>query len=151
MEPIPNQEFLSAFEAMTFRLCEARQRVYYDQWVETEKEKIEDQKGDDMVSFKEKERYDIFQSFLENTKKFGELILFELNEDNNSKLIQQSAVGGIAGGKKFIVKSILFKVAADTQVSSKSIYLYGGTSPSVENAMKGHIKSMRLKSNSIAF
>lgn len=43
--------------------------------------------------------------------------------------------GGIAGGEKFIVQSILFKYALDTEIMS-GLWMYGGDFPDDASAMK---------------
>jgi hypothetical protein len=43
--------------------------------------------------------------------------------------------GGIAGGEKFIVQSILFKYALDTDVMP-GLWMYGGDFPDDASAMK---------------
>jgi hypothetical protein len=55
------------------------------------------------------------------------------------KTIKPVALGGMAGGDKYVVSGILFKLARDTDIG-RGRYLYGGPSPNVEYAAKaaGH-------------
>ena len=60
----------------------------------------------------------------------------ELLEKEETKTIKRRPLGGIAGGDKFIVKGILFKVAHDVYLGSNRGYLYGGADPNLELAAK---------------
>ena len=57
---------------------------------------------------------------------FAKIIISELSLPFDSKTIKPVAVGGVAGGEKYIVQNILFKFAIDTE----------GLYRSDENAMK---------------
>ena len=59
-----------------------------------------------------------------------------------SKTVKPTAMGGQAGGEKFVVRGILFKYAVDTKLShiDRIFWMYGGTTPDDERASKagGH-------------
>jgi hypothetical protein len=59
-----------------------------------------------------------------------------------SKTVKPTAMGGQAGGEKFVVRGILFKYAVDTSFDyrGKPFWMYGGSTPDDERASKagGH-------------
>jgi hypothetical protein len=68
---------------------------------------------------------------------YAKVIINELNVDDSKKTIKPVEVGGIAGGKKYVVQGILFKFCKDPRLSKKPpIWLYGGDKPRDDYAMK---------------
>ena len=56
---------------------------------------------------------------------YGKVIICEKFLPNHEKSIPPAAMGGIAGGQKYIVHGMLFKFAQDTRLDGGG-YLYGG-------------------------
>jgi len=71
----------------------------------------------------------------------GKIIINEQHKPN--KLT--SAVGGVAGGEKFIAQGLFFKYPTDKFIESTKSYLYGGVSPNHEfssNASNHYLKGL---------
>jgi hypothetical protein len=56
---------------------------------------------------------DVFSDYKETAQVLSELIVFEKHVSEFSKLIKPARIGGVAGGDKFISKSILLKAPRD--------------------------------------
>ena len=72
---------------------------------------------------------------------YGRIIISEMCLPDEDKTIKPTALGGIAGGQKFIVQDILFKFAVDFEG------LYGGD----EFSMKGEWVSFFCRFSSCFF
>lgn len=69
----------------------------------------------------------------------GRTILSEIHLDVSQKTVKPAALGGVAGGEKFISNGILFKLATDPIISAgddKTAYLYGGKDERTDLAAK---------------
>lgn len=77
----------------------------------------------------------LVNSFVETAEIYAKIIISEWGLEDNEKTIKPASVGGIAGGRKYIVQGILFKIALDTQVYGQT-WMYGGKKPSNTKAMK---------------
>lgn len=79
----------------------------------------------------------LMHDFVFNVETYAKVIINELNVDDSKKTIKPVEVGGIAGGKKYVVQGILFKFCKDPRLSKKPpIWLYGGDKPRDDYAMK---------------
>jgi hypothetical protein len=69
---------------------------------------------------------------------FGRILISELFKPDSEKTLAIKRVGGTAGGQKYVVSGILFKLVVDPQVGppTKPSFIYGGQTPSYEYAMK---------------
>lgn len=79
------------------------------------------------------------QQFQEAAVSYGRLIISERPLPPEMRSIQPVDIGGVAGGDKYVHNGILFKFAADpkvAEVKGKPVYLYGGSVPSEESAIK---------------
>ena len=96
---------------------------------------------------------------------YARVIISELYLPTCQKTIKPSSVGGVAGGQKFVVQGILFKFAVDVELkrngsssstsssassesssqpsSSSSFWMYGGSAPATEYAMKAAKHELR--------
>jgi hypothetical protein len=73
--------------------------------------------------------------FFEISKTYGELVVKEIPLNGEQKVLKSAQIGGVAGGEKFIARSVLLKLATDKQIVPGR-YLYGGTHENIEYAMK---------------
>ena len=81
------------------------------------------------------------QDFVQTATAYAKIIISELCMHDAQKTIKPASVGGIAGGTKYLVQGILFKVAMDVQVA-KGVWMYGGDTPRDDFAMKAANKEM---------
>jgi hypothetical protein len=102
----------------------------------------------DSVSGKGESLNSVFAEFLEIASKATELVISEMHQDLFNKIIPPVQIGGVAGGEKFISRSILLKIARDPIIREKQ-YLYGGAASRDDLAMKG--SAHELKAASILF
>eukprot|EP01127_Copromyxa_protea_P020893 TRINITY_DN703_c1_g1_i2.p1 TRINITY_DN703_c1_g1~~TRINITY_DN703_c1_g1_i2.p1 ORF type:complete len:1017 (-),score=227.10 TRINITY_DN703_c1_g1_i2:65-3115(-) len=58
---------------------------------------------------------DIAMDFTYAAKTYGRIIISEVYQTNEKRTLQPVSIGGLAGGEKFIIESILFKFAIDTE------------------------------------
>lgn len=77
----------------------------------------------------------IGESFVDNATLYGRIIIREYRLPDHEKTIKPVAIGGIAGGDKYIAQGILFKFAKDKQVDNNT-WLYGGTNQRNDLAAK---------------
>jgi tetratricopeptide (TPR) repeat protein len=56
---------------------------------------------------------DLAQDFLYSASAYGKIIISEYHVPNHLKTIKEATMGGFLGGKKFLVRNILFKFATD--------------------------------------
>jgi len=83
------------------------------------------------------ERDKMSEDFASIATMYAKVFITERNTSERFKSLHQKKIGGVAGGDKFIVDSILFKVSDDKKIRrNPDRYLYGGESPNVEMAMK---------------
>ena len=87
--------------------------------------------------------------FVSLAKLYGRTIIEEyfLQPSSQRTIHQSSGMGGLAGGRKYIVRGILFKLCSDVQLSGgggSSRWLYGGDECDYESANK--VGSHELKS-----
>jgi hypothetical protein len=125
---IDAKDFRSAFENMIVRLYVDKQRNYFDKIVDLQ---LEGKKEDI-------DQLDVFDDFVKNAKRYGQVILEELYEPELSKLVLKSSLGGVAGGQKYIVHGLLLKVAQDQEIGENK-FLYGDQVANHEFAMKGNV------------
>jgi hypothetical protein len=80
--------------------------------------------------------------FVYNAETYGRIIISERTLPHESKTVKPTAMGGQAGGEKFVVRGILFKYAVDTTFAYRAtpFWMYGGSTPDDERASKagGH-------------
>lgn len=83
--------------------------------------------------------------FIEIAKVYGRTVISEHNLPEDQQTVATIRIGGVAGGTKYIVRGILFKLAVDPAVgfnprTGQRHYVYGGKHPSYEFAAKaaGH-------------
>lgn len=77
------------------------------------------------------------KDFIQSAQMYGRVILSELHLPPSQKTIKPVSIGGVAGGEKFLIKSILFKLARDVAIPSrKDLWMYGGREPNHEQAIK---------------
>jgi hypothetical protein len=89
------------------------------------------------VSYLENEnRQDVYSDYVETSTRLSELIVSENHASPLSKVVKPINLGGIAGGQKFVCKSILFKVSKDIKLSSGDFLYSGAKSPKDDFAMK---------------
>jgi hypothetical protein len=88
---------------------------------------------------------DLAEDFVETAERYGRIIVSERHVSNELKTVKPAALGGVAGGEKFVVHGILFKFALDQRIPASSSsalpqWMYGGSAPNDENAMRaaGH-------------
>jgi len=93
--------------------------------------------------------------FVDTAKVFGRILISELFKPDHEKTLSIKRVGGTAGGQKYVVSSILFKLVQDPRLSS-SMWMYGGSSPNYEYAMKsaglellGAVTTFRFHANGL--
>lgn len=72
-------------------------------------------------------------------KTYGRTIISELFLPESERTIKPADIGGVAGGKKYLVRGILFKLAKDAPINSNATkFLYGSDiGPNDEFAAKG--------------
>jgi hypothetical protein len=63
------------------------------------------------------------------------LFVKEMCLNSQHKVLKSAQIGGVAGGEKFIARSVILKLASDKQIVPGR-YLYGGVNENIENAMK---------------
>lgn len=66
---------------------------------------------------------------------YGRIIISELFVPVANKTIKPANLTGVAGGTKYVVRGILFKLCQDPQIRP-GYYLYGGATPNFEYALK---------------
>ncbi|GAB5355140.1 hypothetical protein AAMO2058_000180600 [Amorphochlora amoebiformis] len=80
--------------------------------------------------------------FIEIAKVYGRTVISEFFLNDKNQTVEKIGLGGVAGGKKYIVRGILFKLSVDPQIGRKDnpTYVYGGKHQSYEYAAKaaGH-------------
>ena len=79
------------------------------------------------------------RDFVQCAQIYGRVILSELHLPPAQKTIKPVSIGGVAGGEKFLIKSILFKLAKDAPIPSRTnqtLWMYGGQQPDHERAIK---------------
>jgi hypothetical protein len=81
--------------------------------------------------------------FFEISKTYGELVVKEIALNPQQKVLKSAQIGGVAGGEKFIARSVLLKLAADKEIAPGR-YLYGGVHENIEFAMK--VRNPQIKS-----
>jgi small GTP-binding protein len=82
---------------------------------------------------------DLFTNFLEIARRSAEIIISEISLPLKDKTFKAASLGGIAGGEKFVIRSVLLKISRDVSLSSppgSKPFLYGHDFPSTEFAMK---------------
>eukprot|EP01130_Rhizamoeba_saxonica_P016564 TRINITY_DN7677_c0_g1_i1.p1 TRINITY_DN7677_c0_g1~~TRINITY_DN7677_c0_g1_i1.p1 ORF type:complete len:1417 (+),score=342.43 TRINITY_DN7677_c0_g1_i1:271-4251(+) len=82
----------------------------------------------------------IASAFYDTSKIYGEIIIKEKSLSEQLKSIKTLAIGGKAGGAKYLVRGIFFKFAQDTMISKPGYpqsWLYGRDSPSNVLSIKG--------------
>ena len=83
-----------------------------------------------------KEMHSVSNDFFHAASIYAQIIISELSLPDSMKSIQPVNIGGVAGGEKYVVNNILFKFATDSQLGNTNIYMYGGTHPRDDLAMK---------------
>ncbi|ELR12268.1 uncharacterized protein ACA1_372570 [Acanthamoeba castellanii str. Neff] len=79
----------------------------------------------------------LMNDFVRQAETYAKIIINELNVPDHRKTIKPAGVGGVAGGRKYIVQGILFKFCLDPLVSKKPMtWLYGGDRPDDDAAIK---------------
>lgn len=84
--------------------------------------------------------HQLFVDFVSMSCMYGRTIVREKDLPDAEKTVRPlDSVGGVAGGRKYLVDGILFKLCSDTKVKPK-IFLYGGRAENYECAAKsaGH-------------
>lgn len=80
--------------------------------------------------------------FIEIAKSYGRTAINEyFMKSKKQQTVKKTGLGGIAGGDKYMVRGILFKLAVDPAVGkTRSSWVYGGKKPNFEFAAKaaGH-------------
>jgi hypothetical protein len=76
--------------------------------------------------------YHLAHDFVYAAKTYAKIIISELLMPPSQKTIQPAALGGVAGGTKFIVQNILFKFVLDFELKP-GLWMYGGDQRSDEN------------------
>eukprot|EP00466_Bigelowiella_natans_P011490 jgi/Bigna1/78392/fgenesh1_pg.54_\ len=79
--------------------------------------------------------------FIEIAKVYGRTVISEYFLNKNFQTVETIKIGGVAGGTKYIVRGILFKLAVDPAIGkTKSHFVYGGKTRNFEYAAKaaGH-------------
>jgi len=80
--------------------------------------------------------------FIEIAKVYGRTVILEYFLKRDHQTISTMRLGGVAGGTKYIVRGILFKLAIDPQIGhgNRKSYVYGGATRNYEYAAKaaGH-------------
>ncbi|EGC36444.1 hypothetical protein DICPUDRAFT_31848 [Dictyostelium purpureum] len=81
----------------------------------------------------------IANDFVYCADSFGKIIISELHLPHEQKTIKPLALGGVAGGLKYMCQNIIFKFVIDTELVP-GIWMYGETKRSDEKAQKsaGH-------------
>ena len=76
--------------------------------------------------------------FLSLARQYGRTIISEMGVGGNAgkTVKEEGGMGGWAGGKKFVVRGILFKLCNDVQLSNGQ-WLYGGETCDIQSANKG--------------
>ena len=58
---------------------------------------------------------------------YSQIIITEMALAHDQKTVRPVDIGGVAGGSKYIVDGILFKVACDVQIQANPpLFMYGG-------------------------
>ena len=87
------------------------------------------------------------RDFVSTAVRYGKLIISELALDEAAKTVPTAkGIGGLAGGEKYVVNGILFKLATDPALSEGN-YLYGGSEPDSEVAAKAAANDLRGATN----
>ena len=82
-------------------------------------------------------------NFLQTASTYASMIIEEFFLTDRYKTVRLEGLGGLAGGQKFIVRGLLFKVPRDKLVDPyKTRWLYGGKTASLECAMKAMGKEL---------
>jgi len=80
------------------------------------------------------------EQFYETARLYGRLIVSERPLPNHLRTIKPVNIGGLSGGDKYVFNGILFKFATDVEVTQDKhgnpVFLYGGTAPNDEYAIK---------------
>jgi hypothetical protein len=63
---------------------------------------------------------EVTRDFVETANQFGSIIIVEKHCPAEEKTIKPMALGGVAGGEKFVCGNMLFKFAQDVELSSGS-------------------------------
>jgi len=82
----------------------------------------------------------IFTDFVSSARMYGKIIAKEQHIADKDKTVKPlDSLGGLAGGRKYLVNGILFKLCGDPFLETNR-WLYGGVEPSYEYAAKsaGH-------------
>jgi hypothetical protein len=99
-------------------------------------EQIEVEKNGKRNAIDHLTRQDVYADYRETAWRLSETIISEKHVTDVSKLIKPVELGGVAGGQKFIAKSILLKMSRDIRLTSTR-YLYSGVNtPRDDFAMK---------------
>lgn len=78
----------------------------------------------------------IYGEFQDASVRYGRTIIEEILLDSE-KTVQCASLGGVAGGTKYIVNGIMFKLSTDTQLDKEGhVFMYGGTREDLEKASK---------------
>ncbi|PRP89297.1 hypothetical protein PROFUN_02171 [Planoprotostelium fungivorum] len=91
--------------------------------------------------------------FAETAALYARIIISELFLHPDKRTFPTADVGGVAGGRKFIVKNILFKMAGDTLLcENPKIWMYGGAREEPDHvaaakAAKNEMQGLEAMSN----
>ncbi len=89
--------------------------------------------------------------FVATASMIGKLIITEFFLPVEDRIIKPTKLGGIAGGIKFLVRGIVFKLAVDPFVNETKCFLYGKQRPNDECAMKAAGHDLKGSSNYFRF
>ncbi|PRP81080.1 leucine-rich repeat-containing protein [Planoprotostelium fungivorum] len=95
----------------------------------------------------------ICKEFVDTATHYAKIIISELFLRPETRSFPLANVGGVAGGMKFIIKNIIFKVASDTLLSEyPKLWMYGGLSETPNNtaavkAMKNELQGLEALSS----
>ena len=85
-----------------------------------------------------------YSNFCTTAARLGATILEDLLRPSGEQKLPKAGLGGVAGGTKFILEGIVFKLATDPIIDKKNRrYLYGNTAPDEALAGKSAANEMR--------
>ncbi|PRP87129.1 hypothetical protein PROFUN_01391 [Planoprotostelium fungivorum] len=95
--------------------------------------------------------YNLGKDFSETATLYAKIIINEVFLPDHLKTFKGVDLGGVAGGRKFIVQNILFKFACDVKLSEDPpVWMYGHGTPDHHSALrsaKNEMKGLEAMSN----
>jgi hypothetical protein len=94
-----------------------------------------------------REMYKIAVDFENVVIRYVKIIVPEVHLPNSAKTIQKWEIGGIAGGTKYKIRGIVFKLVQDPPLPNGQGFLYGRKTPNYEFAAKSAGHEIRSSMN----